>query len=227
MLSAVAALVVLSSTAAFAQENLPRLGLIFALDLGKTDGAPLSEDTSLVNPGPGPAIIQKMEIQGRVASAFSVSSKCPLVLEQGESCDITVKFSPLNAGFHQALLLVTPKGGAPAKMHVVGRGLPASAKLSSRELSFSAKSPTKSVTLTNSGSTTLPVYAIAVTEEKESFRSTNKCPALLQPGASCDISVEYRYQHEGLAMGILELYTGNSGGPQFVKLYGDKSSPER
>ncbi len=78
-------------------------------------------------------------------------------------------------------------------------------------------SPPQSVTLTNSGTSSLTIKDIVTTS---SYEQTNTCPASLAAGASCSISVTFSPRIRGTITGTLTVSDNASGGKQTVALSG-------
>lgn len=71
--------------------------------------------------------------------------------------------------------------------------------------------------VTNVGTFPLPIKAITGVGD---WIVTNNCPAVLQPGQSCQISAVFNPSRAGLVTGGIYVDTGDSGGTEFIQLSG-------
>jgi hypothetical protein len=83
---------------------------------------------------------------------------------------------------------------------------------------INTKSPPQTVTLTNSGKTSLSISSIKVSGP---FKQSNTCGSSLAPGAKCTISALFQPTTTGSLSGLLTLTDGASSKPQYVELLGD------
>lgn len=80
-----------------------------------------------------------------------------------------------------------------------------------------SQSATQTGVVTNVGTFALPIRAITGVGD---WIVTNNCPAVLQPGESCQISVVFRPSRSGLITGGVYVDTGDAGGTEFIQLMG-------
>jgi hypothetical protein len=145
-----------------------------------------------------------------VSGDFSQTNSCHFVLPTGGSCTIQVIFNPTAGGLRSGVVNVS-SGTNTATATVSGQGGVATAVLSPTALDFgnqpvSTNSAQKSVTLTNGGNIPLVISGISVTGD---FAQTDSCPASLNPGASCTISVVFTPFTLGSRAGAL-VVSGNA-----------------
>jgi hypothetical protein len=96
------------------------------------------------------------------------------------------------------------------------------ATLSPNSLSFSTQlrnttSPLQTVTLTNTGTSSLTISGIRASA---SFSDTNNCHSTMAAGASCTISVAFTPSSNGTVIGSITITDNASGSPQTVGLTG-------
>ncbi len=89
------------------------------------------------------------------------------------------------------------------------------------EVSFAAQaihaSSTQTVTLTNSGTTSLSLSSMAASGE---FQASSTCGKRVSPGATCKIMVTFQPQTVGGASGLVTIHDSASSKPQVIELFG-------
>jgi len=78
-------------------------------------------------------------------------------------------------------------------------------------------SPSKPVTLTNTGETTLHTHTISTSGD---FTQNNNCGFVILPGTKCTINVSFKPTTYGARVGALTIADDASGNPQSVGLSG-------
>lgn len=190
--------------------------------LGTTSPA---KTVTLKNTGTATLTIAAVAITGTDAGDFAQTHTCGSSLAPGASCGIRVTFKPTASGTRMADLSVTDNA-AGSPQHAPLSGIGTTAKLSSTSLSFGTvaigtASPVKTVTLTNVGTTTLTITAIAITGTNAGdFAQTHTCGSSLAAGASCTISVAFKPTQIGKRTGALSVADNAPGSPQTVSLNG-------
>jgi probable HAF family extracellular repeat protein len=190
--------------------------------LGTTSPA---KTVTLKNTGTATLTIVAVAITGTDAGDFAQTHTCGSSLAPGASCGIRVTFKPSASGTRTADLSVTDNA-AGTPQHVPLSGIGTTAKLSPASLSFGTvaigtASPVKTITLTNVGTTTLTITAIAITGTNAGdFVQTHTCSSSLAAGASCTISVAFKPTQIGKRTGALSVTDNAPGSPQAVSLGG-------
>ena len=158
---------------------------------------------------------------------FSQTNNCVgVALAVGDTCSINVVFSPTASGTRTGTLRITDNAPtSPQVINLSGTTSVPLASLSPTSLSFGSvpigtTSQSKTVTLRNSGTATLNVASIAVSDE---FAETNTCGAIVAVGGSCTISVTFTPTTGGTHSGKLTITDDASGSPHVVSLTGDGS----
>jgi hypothetical protein len=144
-------------------------------------------------------------------------------VEPGQTCPITVTFTPTAAGPQSGELTLDTSTG-PLIVELSGQAfLPAGIQLRPTRLGFNAReigtvSDPQAVTVTNVGTVPLSVLAIEVSAE---YLLSHDCPAALAGGAACTIVVRFAPQNvvENL-LGTVTVVSSVAGSPHVVDLEG-------
>ncbi|HET9848667.1 MAG TPA: choice-of-anchor D domain-containing protein, partial [Candidatus Dormibacteraeota bacterium] len=183
---------------------------------------------NLTNHGDGPLTIGGIAATGD----FKAQSHCPPVLLPGISCSIGVTFAPLAGGTRTGTLIVNDDAGsAPGTQQSVrlnGYAYQAVASLSATSLSPGANLGgyvSTSVTLTNTGDGALNVTGISIGGGASGdYSQSSTCLRIIQPGASCSITVNFTPHGYGLRAATLVLSDDGAGGSQSIALRGTGTS---
>ncbi|HEV2349798.1 MAG TPA: choice-of-anchor D domain-containing protein [Terriglobia bacterium] len=194
-------------------------------------GAP--QVIKLANLGSATLNIWEVAFLGTNASDFSRTSTCGSTLAAGNSCTISVTFTPAATGARTASLVVSDDGGgSPQSVLLAGSGVVAGpvVSLSSTSLSFpnqvvSTTSPTQTVVLGNQGSGPLTISSIAVAgaDSGDFAIPSDTCPlspSTLAAGNSCAISVTFTPLTTGPLKSSVSITDNAAGSPQIVILTG-------
>jgi len=190
--------------------------------LGTTSPA---KTVTLKNTGTATLTMTAVAITGTDAGDFAQTHTCGTSLAPGASCQISVKFKPTVSGTRTAALSIT-NNAAGSPQHVPLSGVGTTAKLSLSSLNFGTlaigtASPAKTITLTNVGTTTLTIIAIAITGTNAGdFSQTTTCGTSLAAGVSCKISAEFKPEASGTRTAALGVSDNVAGNPQKVPLIG-------
>ena len=150
---------------------------------------------------------------------FSQTNNCTSGVAAGSSCMITITFSPTAAWSRSGSIVVTDNSYNNPQQVVllVGMGNSgATASLSPTSLSFGNQtlgtgSAVKTVTLSNTGTAALYVTSVLASGD---YSQTNNCPASLNAGANCAISVAFTPSSTGPRTGYV---TVNDTDPSFLQ----------
>jgi hypothetical protein len=144
-----------------------------------------------------------------ITGAFSiVTNACGSSVPAETSCNLTLAFTPVQAGAAAGTLTFTDAEGTQA-VALSGTGLaPPTDVLSLASLTFAGTivgqlSTAQTVTLTNSGG--VPLTSIAISTSG-AFQQTNACTANLAANSSCAISVVYVPTETGSQTGTLAVF---------------------
>lgn len=199
----------------------------------------------------GPQYVTVLNAGGQAlaVSQYSTSSSAYLVeaagsgcttVPAGAACAMKVWFSPATAGAANATLTITDNSGnisgTTQTVALTGTGVSggpeatvAPGSLNFGTVNVGATSAAQSVTLENSGSSTLDVSSIVASGGGFSIASgaATTCPVgggTLAPGASCAVGVTFTPGTSGAASGGLNFFDNAGGGEQSVALAGTGAS---
>jgi hypothetical protein len=186
----------------------------------------------LSNTGNGSLNISGISVSGTDSRDFAQTSNCGGSVGAGTNCTITVTFAPSGAGSRSASLTVSDNAsGSPQTISLSGTGLQPVVSLSPGSLTFAQQSTgstsmAQSVTLSDTGNTSLTISSIALSGANAAdFAQTNDCGSGVGVSGSCTISVTFAPAAAGSRSASL-LVTDNAGGsPQTVSLSGTGFTP--
>ena len=173
-----------------------------ATGLGATTAA---QNIVVANIGSAAVTLQAPAITGDFAISADNCSGTPL--QPQYSCPYSITFSPTAGGQRTGLLTVSD-GTETHTATLTGTGLsPATDTLSTTSLSFGPQvfgtvSPAQSVSITNSGGSTLGALSVTATGP---FIAANNCGTMLGGGLSCSIAVSFAPIGAGAETGILTI----------------------
>ncbi len=182
----------------------------------------------LTNTGPGTTDVQAVRLVGPGASNFTLTG-CPAVLQEGEFCDVTVRFTPGSGGQKTAQIeVVTVNGSAPALIAVQGLGAGGSSSflsVSSAELAFGgvrvgARSEPLALTLTAGDGALTITSIIADAPFSVVSQTCPQPPFSLGAGSDCSIGVMFTPTGASDNSGKLKIATDAGGPPVEVSLDG-------
>ncbi|MFN7997345.1 MAG: choice-of-anchor D domain-containing protein [Bryobacteraceae bacterium] len=154
------------------------------------------------------------------------TNNCPPTLAAGASCAINVMFMPGGAGARTGSVTITGNAAnGPQTITISGNGLAATgsaAAVSSTAMVFPIQtagtvSTPRTIKLTSAGVTPLNIASILATGDAS---QTNTCPARLQPGASCAITVTFAPTGSGPRRGAITITDDAPDSPQVVAVSG-------
>jgi hypothetical protein len=161
------------------------------------------------------------------STTFAETNTCGSTLAAGNSCKISVTFTPTGTWTSSGTLTVNDNA-SPAfqQASLSGTGIQSAVELSTKSLNFGnqvwqATSATKTVTITNSGTANLTITSIAVTGSNAAdFAETNTCGNSLAPNASCSINATFTPKALGARSAAVTLTDNAANSPQTVNLNG-------
>jgi len=159
----------------------------------------------------------------KASAEFAQTNNCGSSVPAGATCKVQVTFTPTSKGVVSGSLNVADHAaGSPQSIILSGTGVQNSVSLLPSTLSFPAQlagtvSPQQTVTLTNTGGTTVTISSVAVTGV---FQQTNNCPASLGVGTACQIRVVFAPTSAVKSTGTLSVTDSAPSSPQTVVLSG-------
>jgi hypothetical protein len=178
----------------------------------------------LANLGPGAAALRLLNVIGTGAANFAIdpapAGSCTfgaqaLPLFQGQTCEVTIVFTPQTAGTKQAGLQLASTGTTPQPLQITAQAsgpaagvavsvLPAT--ISFDAVRVGAQSSPVTVTLASTGSATATVTGIEADQPFSVQAST--CPSApfpLPPQSSCTMTLSFAPVADGAAAGSLRV----------------------
>ena len=194
-------------------------------------GSAITKTVTITNTGDAAMTISNMLIaivKGGNSNEFVTVNLCPKSLAAGKSCTMTVTFvaGPYYTPQTANLMINDNAAGSPQTVPLTATVIDPQASLNPTSLSFGTLTPntsvTKTVTLKNTGATTLENIAISVTGKNASnFTHSTTCGSSLAPGSSgCTISVTFKPAAKTLYSATLQVTDNAQSGTQTVPLSG-------
>ena len=160
---------------------------------------------------------------------FAESDNCiGTVAASGGTCNINITFTPNSLTPETGRFDIADNAsGSPHSINVSGNGVTSATavtvtptSLSFGNITVGQTSSAQTVTITNTGTTTLKISSITTSGD---FAQTNTCSALLNDlnvGQSCNVSVTFTPTASGSRGGALSINDNAAGSPQSVALAG-------
>jgi hypothetical protein len=177
----------------------------------------------LTNASNTPLTISSITITGTNANAFVQINTCPVTLNAGGNCTISVTYAPPLVESDAATLTVKDSGAPGAQtVALSGNSIGPVVAISSTGLNFGKQvvgtvSGSQTVVLANTGTIPLTITSLAA---NGNFSQTNTCGASVAVGGSCSITVRFNPAVIGNRMGSVTV-KDNAGPPtQIITLFG-------
>jgi hypothetical protein len=187
-----------------------------------------TQSLMIVNEGSAPLVISSITPP---SSDFTESDNCVgTVASRGGTCTINIAFTPIATGSVTDEFSIDDN--APNSPHVItvtGTGATAATSvmvtptfLTYANTNVGSTTPAQTVTISNTGTSTLDITSIGVTGD---FTETNTCSSAplfnaLGVGQSCTVSVIFAPTASGVRSGTLSISDNAAGSPQSVALSG-------
>jgi hypothetical protein len=180
-----------------------------------------AQSVTLTNSGSAALSITNVSFNGADPGDFSQTNTCGTSLAPGANCSISITFTPKLEGTRSAALaLADDAAGNPQLIALSGTGTVV--QLNPASLFFlvpPGQSASRSITLTNVGSTTLSINGITL-RGPGVFQLTNTCGSGVAAGKSCSITVTFKPLARGPYSADVYVYDNGGGSPQDVHLSG-------
>jgi hypothetical protein len=212
----------LSGTGTAPAASLSPSSLTFSSEALGTSSS--SQNLTLSNTGSANLNIASIAISGD----FSLTTSCGSSVAAGASCSIAVTFKPTGTGLRTGTLTITDNASPSTQAaSLAGTGAGAGATLSPSSLTFASEpvgtsSSPQSVTLKNSGTSTLAISSIVASGD---FSQTHTCANYLVAGGSCTINVTFKPTASGTMTGALSVSDNAVPSTQTVSLTGGSGGP--
>jgi N-acetylneuraminic acid mutarotase len=128
---------------------------------------------------------------------YSESNTCPTTMNAGQSCTITVTFTPTAAGPRSGAVILKDNcpGSSSQTIPLTGTGETLALGFSPLSLKFGSvlvgSSSTLSATLTNDGSSVVNITGTSVSPTNGTYKQTNNCPATLSVQQTCTFTIVF------------------------------------
>jgi hypothetical protein len=199
-------------------------------------GASVERQVTLSNAGRAPALLRGFAVSGAAARELAMAADgCPETdsLAPGESCELTIRFAPLEEGEREATLMIRHGGaGAIEEVALRGTALPAPAPriaLSPGALRFpgqrvGGRSDIETVTIANRGSARLTLGEPRIEgRDADDFQIVpGSCAGAgyLVPGSECTVGIRFAPSAPGGRQARLVVPHDAEGGRAAVALAG-------
>jgi hypothetical protein len=176
---------------------------------------------TLTNIGSSPLNVTGYNLSG---TEFAQTNNCPAALAAGARCTISITFTPISSGNHQATLTIVDNAyDSPQEVQLIGN-LPVPALNVDNSqlrdfggLAIGVISGIQVVNLRSVGTGPLTISRITATGD---FLETDNCGKVLQILDYCQISVSFRPTASGTRTGSLLITDDAPNSPQTVPLSG-------
>src|SRR6266480_2605975 len=190
------------------------------LEVGLTSG---SQTITVTNVSKSPVTFTGMASDGDYAQ----SANCPAILDPGQSCTVSVTFSPTAGGTRAGSVTLSDNSvGSPDQtIALTGTGEPGDLSFTPSSLTFpptlpGTSSAPKSATLYNDSAAVVDITVIAISPSN-AFSQTNDCSGTLNPGQSCTFQVVFTpHDSDAPYNGTLSVTNNGNGSPQTISLSG-------
>jgi len=201
--------------------TLSATSLIFGNQLIGTTSA--TQTVTLTNTGNATLTITSITASGD----FAQTNNCGTSVAAGAGCAISVTFTPATAGQRTGGVTISSNAsGSPPVITLTGTGVSPGLALSATVLAFPSQavgttSVPQTVTVTNTGSTTLAISGVAASGD---FAQSNNCGSL-SSGASCVISITFTPTAAGNRVGSVTITSNSTSSPNVITLTGTGAAP--
>jgi beta-propeller repeat-containing protein/centrosomal CEP192-like protein len=168
---------------------------------------------------------------GSSANQFTETNTCGTTLAAGKTCTINVTFKPTVIAIATATLNVADSdASSPQTVDLTGSSTSAAVSVTPSSLSFGNQavgttSTAQTATLTNSGSSALPISSISISgTNAANFSQTNTCGSSLAAGLACTIDVTFKPTATSAESATLKIADTDPSSPQTVTLSGTGTS---
>lgn len=226
--------VTLSGSGTNAAVGFSASGLSFPSQTPQTTSSALNE--TVTNTGTGNLTVSTAAIGGTNPTAFAKSADtCTgATVTPGNTCQVSVTFTPSAAGNFSASLIFTDNGsGNPQSVTLSGTGTGSLVSFSPTGVSFSNQalsmtSTAQTETVTNSGNVNLVFTTVTIggTNAGDFAISADTCAnATITPTNTCTVGVTFTPSATGTRTASLSFADNVTGSPQVVNLTGNGIGP--
>lgn len=213
----------LSGTGIQPSVTLSPASLTFPVQRLKTSSKVMAVTVS--NTGTGTLNVASISVSGADSADFSKTNTCSSPVAPGGTCTISVTFTPKGINSRTASILIADNApGSPQTVPLKGTGT--EVKLSPASLDFGSvkvgtSSSPRTVTLTDTGTSSLSITGISITgTDSADYSETNTCATGIGAGKSCTITVIFMPKVIGTRTASVSVSDNGGGSPRIVALSG-------
>jgi hypothetical protein len=198
---------------------------------GSTSAA---QTVTVTNTGSAPLHVGAISLAGTNANNFAISSNgCSAAVAAAQTCAIGVTFTPSAMGSRVGTLQIPSDAtNGTLSVSLSGTGIAAVAAIAPASLTYgnqllNTTSAAQSVTVTNSGTSSLTVSSVTLagSDPGDFAVASNGCSAAVAPSANCTISVTFKPTAQAGRSGTLQIASNANNGTQSVPLSGTGIAP--
>ena len=210
--------------------NLSPASLTFGtLAVGTTSGP---QPITLRNLGSAALTLSQLTFTGSDAASFAVAptgTTCPIgsTVAIGANCLVQIVFAPQTSGAKSATVnFVDNASGSPQSISLSGTAIAPTLQISPGSLTFAAQSvgtpsPSQTIMLSNTGTSSVTINGITVTGPNAAdFSENGNCSAVLGAGASCQLTVIFKPVAAGNRSASISISDDAAGNPHSVPVAG-------
>ncbi|MFY9731421.1 MAG: choice-of-anchor D domain-containing protein, partial [Candidatus Acidiferrales bacterium] len=210
--------------------NLSPASLTFGtLAVGTTSGP---QPITLRNLGSAALTLSQLTFTGSDAASFAVAptgTTCPIgsTVAIGANCLVQIVFAPQTSGAKNATVnFIDNASGGPQSISLSGMAIAPTLQISPSSLSFAAQSvgtssPSQTITLSSTGTSSVTINGITVIGPNAAdFSESGNCSAVLGAGASCQLTVIFKPLAAGNRSASISISDNAAGNPHSVTVAG-------
>ena len=210
--------------------NLSPASLTFGtLAVGTTSGP---QPITLRNLGSAALTLSQLTFTGSDAASFAVApvgTTCPIgsTVAIGANCLVQIVFAPQTSGAKSATVnFIDNASGSPQSISLSGMAIAPTLQISPSPLTFAAQSvgtasPSQTITLSSTGTSSVTINGITVTGPNAAdFSENGNCSAVLGAGASCQLTVIFKPLAAGNRSASISVSDNAAGNPHSVPVAG-------
>ena len=185
-----------------------------------------AQNVIVTNTGNADLNVASATLIGTNPGDFQLTNGCVLSVAPGGTCSLQVRFAPTASGSRTAQIqLVDDAPTSPQFVSLSGTGVAASLSVSPASLSYNnigvGGSSTKSVNITNTGTSNLVITSLTISGSTTFTVANHTCAAAILPGKNCTVNVRFAPNvARSTFTGTLNIFSNATGSPHFVPLTG-------
>jgi predicted extracellular nuclease len=188
-------------------------------------GTPSTKTVTLTNSGTAALSVTSIAASG---AGYAQTNTCGTSVAVNGSCVITVTFTPgSSAALTGSVSIVSSAASSPDAIGLTGTGVAPIVTLSPTTLAFGSQlvgtSATKTVTLTNSGTTVLTITSVAASGA--GYAQTNTCGTSVAVNGSCVITVTFLPATSATVTGSVSVASNAGASATVLSLSGTGIAP--